>query len=93
MAEILDKTKEIGAKAAEEAFEAGKILRAKRKIQNKKNAITEEYEEIGKFMYEKYLREGEEQTQSEVLEHTLRIDTLRHEIAELEQKIETIRAE
>lgn len=42
-------------------------------------------------MYDKYLAEGEEQTQSEVLEHALRIDTLKQEIAELEQKIESIK--
>ncbi|MEE3363039.1 MAG: hypothetical protein VZQ84_05715 [Anaerovoracaceae bacterium] len=91
MSDIMDSAKELGAKAVREAADAGKIGRAKKKIRNKKSAIIDEYEEIGRFMYDKYLAEGEEQTQSEVLEHALRIDTLKQEIAELEQKIESIK--
>ncbi|MCI2061642.1 MAG: hypothetical protein LKJ83_02585 [Eubacteriaceae bacterium] len=93
MGDLFEKAKNLGAKAAESAKDAGEIGKYKVEIQSKKSDINDEMVKIGQYMYSKYQDEGAEKTESAVLEHAKKIDDLNAAIKDLQDKIEAVKAD
>lgn len=86
MGELFDKVKKVGAYAADKTGDAVEIGVAKGKIASRKSDIADVERLIGRYFYNKYLREGTGEDET-VLEHFKKIDALNGEIAQLEAQI------
>ena len=71
---------EIGKKTSEATSKITKETKLKIKINDNKNKISDIYEEIGKKVYEKHVREENISIKEELQEECSKIDTLSKEI-------------
>ena len=71
---------EIGKKTSEATSKITKETKLKIKINDNKNKITDIYEEIGKKVYEKHVREENISIEEELYEECLKIDEISTEI-------------
>lgn len=78
---------EIGKKTSEATSKITKETKLKLKINDNKNKITDIYEEIGKKVYEKHVREENISIKDELLEECSKIDELSKEIEEARKEI------
>lgn len=86
MGELFDKVKKAGAYAADKTGDAVEIGVAKGKIASRKGDIADVERLIGRYFYNKYLKDGVGEDDA-VLEHFKKIDALNGEIAQLEAQI------
>ena len=78
---------EIGKKASEATSKITKETKLKLKINDNKNKISDIYEEIGKKVYEKHVREQKIDIKEELQEECSKIDVLSKEIEEARKEI------
>lgn len=78
---------EIGKKTTEATSKITKETKLKLKINENKNKISDVYEEIGKKVYEKHLREENLSIKEELQEECEKIDKLSKEIEEARKEI------
>ena len=78
---------EIGKKTSEATSKITKETKLKLKINENKNKISDLYEEIGKKVYEKHVREENISIKEELQEECSKIDVLSKEIEEARKEI------
>ena len=78
---------ELGKKTTEATNKITKETKLKFKINDNKNKISDIYEEIGKKVYEKHVREENFNIKEELLEQCKKIDELSKEIEEARKEI------
>ena len=78
---------EIGKKTTEATSKITKETKLKLKINENKNKISDIYEEIGKKVYEKHVREENISIKEELQEECAKIDELSKEIEEARKEI------
>jgi len=78
---------EIGKKTSEATSKITKETKLKLKINDNKNKISDIYEEIGKKVYEKHVREENISIKEELQEECSKIDVLSKEIEEARKEI------
>lgn len=93
MGDVAKKTEELARIAARKSGDLLEIGKLKLKIQEEKNAIKNEQQEIGAIVYEKYAKTAKASVPAEILSHVVSIKTRQETIQDLLKRIEEIKEE
>ncbi|MGI6722551.1 MAG: hypothetical protein ACOX4I_08515 [Anaerovoracaceae bacterium] len=92
MSKFLDKAKELGSKAADQAGDLAEIGKYKTKIAGQKSEIKDNEIELGKYIFQQF-KDGEMENvlDEQVIDLCNRISSCYDEIEILEEKIEKVK--